>query len=111
MNTKDLMVERLRRGEVIEGYREGGNSMTPRIRHRQPVNIHPRQTRQHPPTPGDIVFCKVHGRYMMHLVTVVDGDRYQISNNHGHVNGWTTLDKIYGYVSIQVAGMLDGSHP
>jgi len=39
---------------------------------------------------GDIVFCKVKGRFIdAHLVTAKDGDRYLISNNHGHNNGWT----------------------
>jgi hypothetical protein len=102
MNAKDMMVERLRRGEVILGYREGGNSMTPIIKHRQPVDIHP-LTRSGPYV-NDVVFCKVGGRYMMHLVTAVKyfGTKpmYQISNNHGHVNGWTTRDKIYGIVSV-----------
>lgn len=47
---------------------------------------------------GDIVFCKVKGRYIdAHLITkrAPDG-RYLISNNHGHDNGWTRT--IYGKV-------------
>lgn len=47
---------------------------------------------------GDIVFCKVKGRYIdAHFVTrkAKDG-RYMISNNHGHDNGWTRT--IYGKV-------------
>lgn len=31
--------------------------------------------------------------------TAIEGDRYQISNNHGHINGWTTRTKIYGIVT------------
>lgn len=39
---------------------------------------------------GDMVFCKVKGRYIdCHLITKKDSDRYLISNNHGHDNGWT----------------------
>jgi len=39
---------------------------------------------------GDIVFCKVRGRFVdAHLVIAKDGDRYLIANNHGHQNGWT----------------------
>lgn len=46
---------------------------------------------------GDIVFCKVRGRYIdAHKITKKDGDRYMISNNHGRDNGWTT--QIYGKV-------------
>ena len=47
---------------------------------------------------GDIVYCKVAGRYFTHLVTGFDERRgFQISNNHGHINGWTK--KIYGKVT------------
>ena len=50
---------------------------------------------------GDAVFCKVKGNMVTHLVTAlqggVDNRRIQISNNHGHVNGWTTT--IYGRVT------------
>lgn len=47
---------------------------------------------------GDIVFCKVKGRYIdAHKVTAKAADgRYLISNNHGHDNGWTRT--IYGRV-------------
>lgn len=46
---------------------------------------------------GDIVFCKVKGRYIdAHLITKKDGDRYMISNNHNFDNGWTKT--IYGKV-------------
>lgn len=37
---------------------------------------------------GDIVFCKVKGRYYTHLVKA-KGDRgVLIGNNHGKINGW-----------------------
>lgn len=46
---------------------------------------------------GDIVFCKVKGRYIdAHKITARQGDRYLISNNHGHDNGWTKT--VYGRV-------------
>ena len=45
---------------------------------------------------GDIVFCKVNGRYIdAHKVTKIDSDgRYMIANNHGWENGWTRT--VYG---------------
>ena len=43
---------------------------------------------------GDIVLCKVGGNKYLHLISAVQGDRFQISNNHGYVNGWTR--KIFG---------------
>lgn len=40
---------------------------------------------------GDIVFCKVKGRFIdAHKIVKVHPDRgYLIANNHGHENGWT----------------------
>jgi phage repressor protein C with HTH and peptisase S24 domain len=45
---------------------------------------------------GDIVFCKVKGRYIdAHKITKKNPVKgYLISNNHGHDNGWTKT--IYG---------------
>jgi len=45
---------------------------------------------------GDIVFCKVKGRYIdAHKITAISPGRgYLISNNHGFDNGWTK--EIYG---------------
>lgn len=48
---------------------------------------------------NDIVLCKVSGNVYLHKVTAVKGKQYQISNNHGHINGWTTIDRIYGVVN------------
>jgi len=51
---------------------------------------------------GDIVFCKVKGRYVdAHKITKVDSEgRHLISNNHGHDNGWSR--QIYGKVVLAV---------
>jgi len=46
---------------------------------------------------GDIVFCKVKGRYInAHKITKINKNKYLISNNHGWDNGWTNT--IYGRV-------------
>lgn len=47
---------------------------------------------------GDIVLCKCKGRIFTHLISSVQGTRYQISNNHGHVNGWISRNNIFGKV-------------
>jgi len=47
---------------------------------------------------GDIVFCKVKGRYYVHLLSAMSKNRYQISNNRGHVNGWIGSNSLYGKV-------------
>lgn len=45
---------------------------------------------------GDIVFCKVKGRFIdAHKIVAKNDEKgYQIANNHGHINGWTKI--IYG---------------
>lgn len=92
------MVEHLRAGKTVVNHREGGNSMTPLIKSRQPCNIVPitRELEK-----GDIVFVKVHGRFYMHKIIALDGDRVQIGNNHGRINGWTPRTHVYGLVVPQ----------
>jgi phage repressor protein C with HTH and peptisase S24 domain len=47
---------------------------------------------------GDIVFCKVKGRYIdAHKIVKIDPAKgYLIANNHGFENGWTRI--VYGKV-------------
>jgi phage repressor protein C with HTH and peptisase S24 domain len=49
---------------------------------------------------GDIVFCKVRGRYIdAHKIVKADaGKGFLIANNHGFENGWTKT--IYGKVIL-----------
>jgi len=57
---------------------------------------------------GDIVFCKVQGRYIdAHKITAKNNKKgYKISNNHGWDNGWTKT--IYGSV-VEIDGKPYGS--
>lgn len=50
--------------------------------------------------PGDIVFCKVKGRYIdAHKIIKTDAHKgFLIANNHGFENGWTRI--IYGKVIL-----------
>lgn len=72
-----------------------GNSMTPLIQSGQRVVVR-RLSEDDLVEVGDVVLAKVRGRMLLHLVTGVDGQRVQVSNNHGHVNGWTVRSKVYG---------------
>ena len=49
---------------------------------------------------GDIVFCKVKGRYIdAHKIIKMDAAKgWLIANNHGFENGWTKI--IYGKVMV-----------
>ena len=93
------------KGTLQEGknvaFRSSGNSLLPKIRSNecceyQPVRSHDELKE------GDIVFCQIKVRYWQHKVkhkTYVGGKQvytYTISNAAGHVNGTTTLEKIYG---------------
>jgi hypothetical protein len=45
---------------------------------------------------GDIVLCKVNGNQYLHLIKAIEGERFQIGNNRGRVNGWVSRHAIYG---------------
>jgi len=91
----------LQEGQTIE-FRPRGSSMQPLIKSGQLVRLEPRNGKE--VLPGDIVLAKVSGRLYLHKVSAVDGRRIQISNNHGHVNGWTYIERVYGIVTA-VAGI------
>ena len=95
------VVERLQRGETVE-VRPTGSSMAPIIKSRQLVRLE--SVDGAGVGKGDVVLAKVGGRFYLHLVRTVRGDRVQISNNRGHVNGWTSRDRVYGVVT-----MVDGA--
>ena len=91
MNKREL----LEKGETLITS-EKGNSMTPIIKSGQKHKLIPCTIDD--VEIGDIVYCKVKGRYFTHLVTAKNTQRgLQISNNHGHVNGWTK--KVYGKIT------------
>jgi hypothetical protein len=92
----DAYIARLAAGETI-AFRESGNSMVPRIASRALCTYVPVRAPDDARV-GDAVFCKVAGSYYTHLVTAADGERRQISNNHGHTNGWTHLAHVFGRV-------------
>ena len=77
----EIIIKRIQAGESVE-LKEGGNSMTPIIGHREPVTLSPLDISKL--EIGDIVLAKVRGHYYTHLVTALEGDRVQISNNHKH---------------------------
>jgi phage repressor protein C with HTH and peptisase S24 domain len=81
-------------GETVQ-FRPRGNSMTPRINSGDLCTVEP-ITGQTVLAKGDIVLCKVNGSQYLHLISALRGDQYQISNNHGRTNGWTSLRQIYG---------------
>lgn len=91
MNDK---LERLLRGQTIIT-KAFGNSMMPIIKSGQPHKIEPIKWEQC--EIGDIVYCKVKGKYYTHLVKAKDKTKgVLIANNRGFKNGWTK--SVYGKV-------------
>ena len=89
---REREIKLLSEGKEVS-FRPVGNSMSPRILSKQLVTFSPNISDV---KVGDVVLCKVEGNIYCHLVTAIQGDRYQISNNKGHVNGWSKT--IYGKV-------------
>lgn len=92
MSRNAQIAERLTKGETVE-WRPKGNSMRPLIKSGQLVTVEPCKLED--TKSGDVVFCKVNGRFFLHLVRIKAADgRVMISNNNGHDNGWTRT--VYG---------------
>jgi hypothetical protein len=70
-----------------------GNSMRPLIKSNEIVTVRPLLV---PPERGDVVLARVNGHWYLHLVSATRPGQVQISNNHGHVNGWTSLKNVVG---------------
>jgi phage repressor protein C with HTH and peptisase S24 domain len=85
----------LREGADRVEIRPRGHSMEPLIMDGQSVIV---RRLSGAPEVGDFVLATVHGVLYLHKVLAVDGDRVQIGNNKGRVNGWTHRSKVWGYV-------------
>ncbi len=91
-------ITQLQSGATVQ-CRPRGNSMQPKIKSGQLCTIVP-ITEGVTLEKGDIVLCKVAGREYLHLITAAQGQRYQISNNKGFVNGWVTQNQIFGKCTL-----------
>lgn len=86
-------IEKLLAGEAVS-FRPRGNSMTGKIESGQLCTVRPVDSNDL--QVGDIVLCKVNGREYLHLVKAIRGDRFQIGNNRGLINGWVGRKSIFG---------------
>lgn len=92
---RNYKLERLQKGESFVTS-EKGTSMMPILKSGQKHIISP--TQWETVEVGDIVYCKIKGRFYTHLVIGKNGDKgCLISNNRGHINGWTK--QVYGKVT------------
>jgi hypothetical protein len=84
----------LQRGETVK-FRPRGHSMAPRIRSGDLCTVQP-LGESSPIRAGDIVLCRVRGAEYLHFVKAIQGDRFQIGNNRGGINGWIGRSGIFG---------------
>lgn len=101
MYGREAYLKQLREGKTVS-FRGSGNSMVPRIKSGQRCTYIP-VTSPDQVKKGDMVYCHVGKYYFTHLVTAKKGTgkdtQFQISNNHGHVNGWVGIGRIFGKVT------------
>lgn len=91
-----ITAKHLQGGEICKviGF---GQSMTPILKSGQPVICVP-VNKDTELKKNDIVLCKVNGKYYLHKISALKNKQYQISNNHGHVNGTISRNNIFGKV-------------
>ena len=96
MSWASKYIEQLSRGESVQ-FRPRGNSMSGKIESGQLVTVEPLGDRTI--EPGNIVLCRVNGVQYVHLVKAISGERFQIGNNRGRINGWISRRNIFGIVT------------
>jgi hypothetical protein len=94
MGWADTYVTALVAGKTVS-FRPTGNSMVGKISSGQLCTVVP-ITPETTLNVGDVVLCRVRGLTYLHLIKAIQGDRYQIGNNRGRVNGWTGRPQIFG---------------
>src|SRR5215468_8645818 len=93
MGWATVYIDKLRKGETVQ-FRPRGNSMKGKIDSGQLCTVAPIKAEE--VEVGDIVLCKVNGNQYLHLVKARQGQRFQIGNNRGRINGWVSPNGIYG---------------
>jgi hypothetical protein len=83
----------LRAGKTVQ-FRPHGNSMVGIISSGDLVTVEPIQGED--VEVGSVVLCKVKGSEYLHLVKATKNGMVLIGNNRGGVNGWTSLNQVYG---------------
>jgi hypothetical protein len=87
-------IARLQAGETVQ-FRPRGGSMKGKIESGQLCTVEPLAA-DAVLSVGDIVLCRVRGAQYLHLVKAIRGGQFQIGNNRGGINGWITMNAIYG---------------
>ena len=94
MGWASSLIARLKVGETVT-FRPRGASMSGRIESGQLCTVEPVLDHTNLEI-GEIVLCKVNGNEYLHIIKAKQGDRFQIGNNRGFINGWVGVNAIYG---------------
>lgn len=86
-------IERLKTGQEVS-FRPRGHSMSGKIESGQLCTVKPVEIETL--KKGDIVLCKVNGNEYLHQIKAIQGQRFQIGNNRGRINGWIGPNGIFG---------------
>lgn len=93
-------IAKLKDGETVS-FRPRGHSMKGKIDSGQLCTVEPIRNVS-TLEKGDIVLCKVNGNEYLHLIKAIQGPSFQIGNNRGRINGWTSANSIFGkYVKVE----------
>lgn len=92
MGWADGHITRLALGETVS-FRPRGHSMVGKIASGQLCTVTPELGDL---AVDDIVLCRVSGNQYLHLIKAIQGERFQIGNNRGGINGWITRRQIFG---------------
>src|SRR4028118_1535328 len=93
MNWATFAKEALRRGETVQ-VRPRGHSMKGKVNDGDLVTLEPCDPKTL--AVGDVVLVRVRGTDYLHLIKATDGERFQIGNNRGGINGWVRAGSVYG---------------
>lgn len=96
MSWASAYVAKLQAGETVK-FRPRGNSMSPKIESGQLCTVEP--IRPEEIRVGDVVLCSVNGSQYLHIVKAQRAGQFQIGNNKGRINGWTSSSRIYGVLT------------
>jgi len=86
-------IAKLKAGQIVS-FRPRGGSMSPKIESGQLCTVEPVDVATL--RVDDIVLCKVNGNEYLHLVKAIQGQRFQIGNNRGLINGWIGPNAVFG---------------
>ena len=87
-------IAKLQNGETVQ-FRPRGHSMKGKIESGNLCTVEP-LSQDDDLQVGDIVLCKVNGNQYLHLIKAIQGNRFQIGNNRGRINGWISRNGIFG---------------